>query len=222
VICSNVCSCGLVSNSLLVSGSGGQGDPWIIEAIFGGVYTSVTRPGSPVAGLTIYETDTKRQVTYDGTNWVIMSGQFPGVSLSTASGTQTVVTATATAISMLTEAYDIGGYHAGTAGVVTVPAGMAGDYIYSIGLRFSANAVGQRTVTTSIGSNGGVTNNPIITATTFPSEATANNGVAASGTLRLVAGATVTVNGYQTSGGNLTVGFAWMSLDMIRHLPSLV
>ena len=34
------------------------------------VCTSGTRPASPVDGMTIYETDTDRQLTYDGTNWL--------------------------------------------------------------------------------------------------------------------------------------------------------
>lgn len=38
-----------------------------------GVCTSATRPASPYNGLLIYETDTRREMLYDGTGWVIMS-----------------------------------------------------------------------------------------------------------------------------------------------------
>ena len=54
MICENRCSCGIISTSLSISGSGQAGDPWDVEANFGGVFTSITRPSSPVTGYTGY------------------------------------------------------------------------------------------------------------------------------------------------------------------------
>lgn len=49
-----------------------------------GVCTSATRPSSPYEGQTIYETDTDRIRTWDGTNWAIISA--PALPWSLANG----------------------------------------------------------------------------------------------------------------------------------------
>lgn len=224
MICENRCSCGIISTSLSISGSGQQGDPWDVEANFGGVFTSITRPGSPVTGYTGYETDTKRIVTWDGTNWVITGGQMPGVSAYITGGLQSLVTATPTDVALTTEAFDTDTMHTGSNAFVTIPAGMAGDWDVEIGVRFAAQAVpvGQRTGLVTLGSNGSIVLNALPRASTFPSENTNNTNVSASNTLRLVAGAIVTLQGYQTSGGALVLSDAYLTVNMRRHIPSLV
>jgi hypothetical protein len=216
----NFCGCGIVSASLVVTGSGAQGDPYKIESTAFAVVTSSTRPGAPFVGQSIYETDTKRYLVWDGTFWVIMAGQFPGCSAFITTGSQSLTTATTTTLNLATESYNIGGLHAGTNGFFTIPTGMAGDYTFAGWFRCASNVVGQRTIIPVISSNGSQVNS-LLRSTTFPDEATTNSGVSASGTLRLVAGAIVTLQGYQTSGGNLICTDAMMSLDMIRHIPSL-
>jgi hypothetical protein len=39
--------------------------------------TSGTRPASPVQGMTVYETDTNKYATYDGTAWLYLGGMIP-------------------------------------------------------------------------------------------------------------------------------------------------
>jgi len=70
---------------LSVSGSGGQGDPWHIESNAFGIVTSSTRPSSPFVGQSIYETDTKRYRTWDGTTWAMFAaGQFQACHVTSA------------------------------------------------------------------------------------------------------------------------------------------
>jgi hypothetical protein len=221
VLCSNVCSCGIYSNSLIISGSGGQGDPWQIETNAFQVVTSSTRPAGPVAGQSIYETDTKRYVVYDGTNWVIMAGQMPGCTAYTTGGAQSSTNAVIADASLVSETYDIGGFHTGTNAFFTVPAGMAGDYAMAGWVKFGpAGVAGQRTVLLALTSNGSQVN-PLPRSTNYPSVNTANSGVTITSTLRLVAGAVLTLQGYQDSGTSAGLTDAILSLDMIRHIPSL-
>ena len=117
--------------------------------------------------------------------------------------------------------------HTGSNAFVTIPAGMAGDWDVEIGVRFAAQAVsvGQRTGLVTIGSNEflrSFSTHAAATASTFPSENTNNTNVSASNTLRLVAGAIVTLQGYQTSGGGLVLSDAYLTVNMRRHIPSLV
>lgn len=221
MICSNICSCGLVSDSLQVTGSGGQGDPWHIESNAFGVVTSTTRPSSPFVGQSIYETNTKRYVVFDGTNWVIMAGTMPGCLAYIASGSQTASNGVGADVSLPTERYDTDGFHTSTNAFLTIPSGMAGDYYVTIGAHTTGNAVGQRTVSCTLTSNGTLGVGALYRGSIFPSNATANAWVNSSGTVRVVAGCVVTVSLYQDSGSTLTITDAYLGLDMIRHIPSL-
>ncbi len=58
------------------------------------VCTSGTRPASPVAGMTIYETDVNLYAVYNGTSWVETSWQY-STAVPAATTSTTYVTATA-------------------------------------------------------------------------------------------------------------------------------
>jgi hypothetical protein len=207
---------------LTISGSGGQGDPLQLETNAFQVVTSSTRPAGPTTGQSIYETDTKRYLVYDGTFWVIMAGSMPGCLAYVAAGSQAVLTAANTDINLPTERYDTDGFHASTNAFLTIPSGLAGDYYLSIGAHTSGNAVGQRTVSHGVTSNGALGNGALYRGSIFPSNSTANAWVNSSGTFRAVAGCVITISLYQDSGSTLTIPDAYLGLDMVRHIPSLV
>lgn len=217
----NACACGITSSSLVITGSGASGDPWVIDTNAFSVVTSATHPAGPSVGQSILETDTKRYLYWDGVNWVIMGGQMPGCTAYITGGSQSVNDNSTTGIALATEMYDIGGLHASTNAFYTIPAGMAGDYRMSAILRFASNIVGPRTTIIAVSSNGSIVN-PALVVTDYPDVAGSNHATSLSSTVRLVAGAVVTLEGFQASGGALTVTHASMSVDMVRHIPSLV
>jgi hypothetical protein len=149
--------------------------------------TSTTRPANPRAGDRIYETDTQRELIWNGTSWVRMGG-----TINTArSGfiirrntNQSIASGATNLISFDLEDFDSDGYITVTSTTVTIPAGLGG--VYGITARVQASAGMSGGGTASIRING---------VADFPFFATAGNGlmaasivheIAAAGTLELV------------------------------------
>jgi hypothetical protein len=221
---SQLCSCGLVSNSLTVTGSGAPGSPFQIETNMGQIVTSGTRPGSPINGQGIYETDTQRLLVYDGTNWVIVAGDMPRFKVEHQTAQSIAdLGGGGTAVVMSTEIYDIGGFHTGSNPSITVPAGMGGDYLLVTGGSWVASAAGYRLISMNVTNNAGA---PVQNTTRRGGGSaminTANNGQAAVMEYRLAAAAVVTVIVAQNSGGALNLNSISLEGQMIRHLPALV
>lgn len=219
---SYACNCGIISNSLAVTGSGAVGSPFQLETLQGQVVTSGTRPGSPTNGMGIYETDTQRLLVYDGTNWVIVGGNLPRFKIE-AQTAQSIPNNTGTTIVLGTEVYDEGGFHTGTSGAITIPSGMGGDYAFSADAAWPANATSYRSLTLSIGSNAGApTQNAQHRQGGNAMISTTLNGNSVAFEARVAAAATVTFVVQQATGGALDLNTATFSGHMIRHIPSLV
>ncbi len=213
------CECGVTSSSLVVTRSG---DTFGIESMAFGNYTSIPRPASPVQWQHIYETDTGRYRVWDGTYWVITGGSMPGFQLERQS-LLTLTTAVEATVPLPTEIYDTDGFHTGSDGFATIPAGYGGDYIVIPGGVFAASAAGQRNIRYQIAGNSVTpTQNPTQWAGGWAMLATTNNGFVVPEIHRLEAGATLTLRAYQTSGGNLDLTLGSLKGFMIRHLPALV
>lgn len=213
--------CGLASDSLAITGSGADGDPWQIESNAFIICTSVTRPSPPEMWQHIFETDTLRQRFWDGTNWVITAGNMPNVHLERQSALS-VVTAIATDVPLTTEILDGDGFHAGTNAFVTVPAGLGGDYLIMAYGTYDLSATGYRDIFTVVGNNAPAPSQ--ISTVHMGGYAIANtslNGFPQARPHRLAAGATVTLRTQHTNGANLDLLFAVLALRMVRHVPSL-
>ena len=106
------------------------------------ICTSSTRPASPFEGQTIYETDTKRELRWNGTGWVS-----PSVAYAPPMASATITTTTAytqdTDISWTSENYDNDAMFSPTSSSMTVKT--AGVYLVTF--------VGRATSTTSAGYN---------------------------------------------------------------------
>lgn len=226
MICdNNGCGCGIRTSSLIITGSGAVGDPYVIDAYAFSIVTSATRPASPSIGQSIYETDTKRYLTWDGSFWIIMGGSMPECVLTNLN-TNTAITiadATPTDLVLTNEQVDTDGFHAGTTSVFTIPAGLGGEYIISVFYQWTNNITGYRLILVTIGSNATTTTElTIINDELIPSINTANTYQnLAADSVRLEAGATVLIQAYQTSTVSLTIIRARASLRMVKHIPSL-
>jgi hypothetical protein len=219
---SQACGCGLISNSLTITGSGAAGSPFQIETTMGQIVTSGTRPGSPINGMTIYETDTGRLVTYDGTNWVIMSGNMPRFKVEQQTA-QSVPDNTGTTPALSTEIFDTDAFHTSTNGFVTIPSGMGGDYAIIGHGAWAGNATSYRLVQLLVANNAGApTQNVLLNSGGYAMTATVNNGFAMPALFRLAAAATVTLRVFQLSGGALNLNSCLLEGWMVRHIPSLV
>jgi len=72
--------------------------------------TSGTRPVSPWEGMSIYETDTNRTYTYNGTTWILIAGPTPRVKVYKAAA-QSVPNVTSTDLLFDTEVVDTDAMH---------------------------------------------------------------------------------------------------------------
>jgi hypothetical protein len=214
------CECGIVSDSLSVSLSG---DVFTIEALaFINVF-STTRPENPDIGQHIWELDTFRFFVWDGSDWVITGGVMPGVQLErTAAFSVPDDGSSYTTVTLPTEIIDTDGFHAGSNGFITIPTGLGGDYLANWNVTFDADDGGYRASNLLLAGNTGAPSqfaNDRVGGWT--PVATANNGYPGSRRLRLGAGATLTLQTIQTSGGALDVTQAHLSVTMLTHIPSL-
>lgn len=222
MLCNNLaCTCGIISDSLTVSGSGAVGDPFQIES---NAYAIVATTGDLPAGFVgqhAYVIATDRDYKYDGTNWVIVGGTMPRFSIEAQTAQSIATTATATP-SLSTEIFDTDGFHASTNGFVTIPSGLGGDYLILAMARWAANATGYRLTFTQEANNTGVASQLDAAAGGNQMENTVNNGHTISNIVRLRAAATVTLNVVQTSGGDLDLNQAFLKGFLLTHIPSLV
>lgn len=106
------------------------------------ICTSGTRPVSPTQGDQIYETDRNRLYVY-GTAWQIIGGSMPRVRTVKSTGVQSIPDSTTTIITFPDgEEYDSDGFHSGSSGRITVPAGLGGVYSCGYHLWVPASVVG--------------------------------------------------------------------------------
>jgi hypothetical protein len=92
-----------------------------------GIVTSTTRPTTPYAGQTIFETDTNKGYVWNGTQWRQTTGQMPGFKAKNSSA-QTISANTLTVVTLGTEVYDNGGVFASN--ICTIPTGYAGKWLF--------------------------------------------------------------------------------------------
>lgn len=114
------------------------------------------------------------------------------------------------------EAYvsHVGGtFKAGSADVITIPAGLGGDYLVAFSGEFAVNATGVRQLWVTIGSNSAAGELSDLFATR-PAQGTLPDRLALTGAVRLDAGSTLTAKAYQNSGGALNLSN--MRLSAIR------
>ena len=127
---------------------------------------------------------------------------FVGSSVYKTGGTQSISTATATAITFNAESYDTDAFHDNSTNNtrLTVPTGKGGYYLVNGSISFVGNATGLRGA--YLYKNGAVQNYVALIAT---SGAAANTMVTFSYAIKLVAADYVELYAYQSSGGNLQV-----------------
>jgi hypothetical protein len=135
--------------------------------------------------------------------WATPAGgaTFAGADVGT-TGAQTLTTSTATFINFDAEVFDIGGYHDNVTNNsrFTVPAGKAGYYLLVASINFASSAAGLRYVT--LYKNGSSINYSVRTS----GISGAQMWVPVSGIAYGAVGDYFQVEGFQSSGGNLTSG----------------
>lgn len=119
------------------------------------------------------------------------------------------------------EVIDTDGYHASSDGFVTIPSGLGGDYLVTAGIHFASNATGIRELRCTITNNATTTTEVAAFSVSAAAHATAGNKLSMSKELRLEAGAVVTMDAYQNSGGNMNIDQEFLTVRMVRPLPSL-
>jgi len=220
MICTDPMSdCGIVSDSLTITGSGAPGNPYRLETNAFSVVTSVTRPASPFVGQFIWETDTQRQLVWTGADWLIVAGAFPAWNLVRAHSEMTSCpNTTTTAVPLPSEIEDSDGFHTGTTAVVTIPAGYGGDYQVSASITYADGGSGHRQTVITVAGNA---TTPLEHTSVASYVVSTNANTNVSKRVRLEAGATLTLNAYQSSGSALNIAGAWFTGTMVRHLPTL-
>jgi hypothetical protein len=135
--------------------------------------------------------------------WATPAGgaTFAGADVGT-TGAQTLTTSTGTFINFDAEVFDIGGYHDNVTNNsrFTVPAGKAGYYLLVASINFASSAAGLRYVT--LYKNGSSINYSVRTS----GISGAQMWVPVSGIAYGAVGDYFQVEGFQSSGGNLTSG----------------
>ena len=166
------------------------------------ICTSTTRPPSPHAGLTIFETDTLDERVWDGTIWRHVSGPGNPYALASIPSNQTVTNGSTDVVNFTTQEADTDGFHDGSSAKFTIPAGMSGFYTVSTVINTSANLSGRRYLGIYLGSAA----NYIVRNYMDPSGAGASHIMSASATAYIAAGTEVYCNYYQDSGASITIG----------------
>jgi hypothetical protein len=197
---------GIAGQVLAAVPSAGTGMAWAASWT---VCTSGARPGSPAAGMGIFETDTSKAYVYNGTGWQILQAD---VQLFTANGTWTkpVVGPNATTeVQAVGGAGSGGGGSMGAAGTLRPGGGGGGAGARASALYRTADLTATVSVTVGQGGaavasaavNGNGPNGNPGTATTFGAFLTALGGAAGIGG---VAGGTGSAGGL--AGGQLVSG----------------
>lgn len=222
MICADYgCQCAIESDSLTISGSGAQGDPWQIESNAFSIVTSATRPASPFTNQFIYETDTRRIRVWDGTYWRIVGGEYPEFDIQRQAAL-TISNDTTTTVTLPTEIVDSDGFHASSNGFITIPAGLGGVYQFSAAAGYDADGDGYRYLVLTIAGNTtpAAQNQP--RAGGYQMTNTNNNGLHLVRSQYIIeAGATVTLSTRHNAGNALDLLTATFQGRMIRHMPEL-
>lgn len=189
-----------------------------------GVQTSA--PGSPAVGNMWFDTTLfrlYRRTTISATDYnMIVGGSMPRVSLNQTVGQSHTTSGSYQNFNTSVEVFDTDAFHAASDAFVTIPVGFGGDYNLACGVTFAANATGSRAIRATIASNTSATNEQVsIIAGGEAMVSTANNGVGFAQAVRLEAGATVTFDVFQSSGGALSMSSYFASLVMVTHMPNL-
>ena len=141
---------------------------------------------------------------------------FSGVEASRLSN-QSISNATATNVSFTSEGFDYGGYFGGSGTAITVPAAAIPSGYTTIALdvnaraRFASNATGYRRLKVYV--NGSATSSISVDA-----NAGAETQVTVSDVVIAASGAVITLEAYQTSGGNLNLEVG--NLVVARYAPA--
>ena len=170
------------------------------------VVSSSTRPtgSSLYEGRVIYETDTDRLLVWNGSAWIVMSGRV-GARADRVTN-QSISNNTVTSISFDSETADTDGFITPTSTTVTIPSGLDGVYaIFAHCVWASGPGTGCWSSIASSGTRLGAVANAGDTRS------------AVSITLPLAAGATISYQVYQISGGAINVTSA--SLYVYRIGP---
>lgn len=133
-----------------------------------GVCTSTTRPAAPFEGQTIYETDTDRVYTYNGSAWTLVSAEVViGVALSdetTAITTGNAKTTIRAPFAMTLTSVRANLNTASTSGIPTVDININANTILSTKLTIDANELTSVTAATAaVISSASIANDDIIT-----------------------------------------------------------
>lgn len=93
----------------------------------------------------IYETDTKRYVTFDGTSWFPVAGAMPRCSV-TSNVAVSIPNTTTTSVAFNIESYDTDVIHDNVTNNsrLTIPAGLGGLWYFDYFVDWQANATGFR------------------------------------------------------------------------------
>jgi hypothetical protein len=219
------CGCGIVSDSLTVTGSGAPGSPYRLETNAFSIVTSLTRPLTPTVGQFAWETDTQRQVVWTGADWLIVAGAMPGwnVTRKSSDAVLPVLDSISTDVPFLNEVEDSDVFHTGTAAAVSIPASLGGDYIVSAGVQFSGGgATGYRLLVIDPTLNTSQANEADTIRSWAPAGvSTSNQFLSVTKKVRLEGGATVLVRVFQSNGTSIDVLRAYFTGAMVRHLPTL-
>lgn len=184
------------------------------------IVTSSTRPGSPTAGLKIWETDTERELVYSGTEWKIIGGKMPAVHIYKASGIQGVTQHAFTTITMDGETIDTDGFHDNVTNNtrITIPAGCGGRYLVNGRCGFDIASTG--TIAINIQYNGTTSLN---SAASVPRSDGGGSALNISTVVELTAGSYIELQGYQNglaSGVNYPTGSGVTFLSAVYLGPS--
>jgi hypothetical protein len=216
------CGCGFTSESLQISNVNGIVS---IESNAFGVVTSSTRPGSPFIGQHIYETDTHRELVWDGTFWRIQSGTFPAFRATLLTTDPPVPVATLgsmVSIPLVHEVYDTDGFITVPSAAATIPAGLGGVYSIDGSLRWELDPDSYRINSLTIANNAGAANErATIRIGGMAMINTANTEFTWASDILLAAGATVTLQAGQATGSSLDVVAGHLSASMKIHRPDL-
>jgi hypothetical protein len=138
-----------------------------------------------------------------GLKWATAGSSFAGVSLYHPGGSITVANTTDVTLSWTAaeEEFDTDGFHTGTSALATIPAGKAGYYIMSGGVKWPANASNRRVAT--FWKNGVGTGTNLYNVETTAGSTWYPTGYG-SFIVYLAVADTVSIGLYQDSGGSIT------------------
>lgn len=180
--------------------------------------TSGTRPGSPVNGMTIYETDTSRYMTWNGSAWIQYVGETSWRWAAYVIGNQAVANSSWSTIA---------GYNTAFTGMPSIESGRTGLASYGLGVItatvnvdvdvtfsvvWAASAVGRRGIRITM--DGG--NNTTPMASTLVDAVSGGPTSAQNFSGPLAAGHTLEVQVYQDSGASLDITYRSLSVRATR------